>query len=264
MLTFYPPPSLPSTIGPHMPQGTSNLGPPLNAMFECGQRAGRQSPLDERLQALPEFSPLCATWRHVTCKLNTTTELYCVISVIDVAPVNSSGSNLGRATRLWLFEAFLSHCTQIREWSATTASSTVAPQTAPQLSLTLPYAEWLHEGSRLVIGFIQHLQNVTTNNYGGFNELHTPKITVTIVHTKSSVLTSRCLIAAPNGTLHFLWVPELFPASIISFSLLATTEREREREKSIYRGGGSERHYHAHGGSLFKERPFWRFPGNAR
>jgi hypothetical protein len=29
-------------------------------------------------------------------------------------------------------------------------------------------------------------------------------------------------------------------------------------------GGGSERHYHAHGGSLFIERPFLRFPGNAR
>jgi hypothetical protein len=38
-----------------------------------------------------------------------------------------------------------------------------------------------------------------------------------------------------------------------------------EREWEVYiRGGGSERHYHAHGGSLFKERPFWRFPGNAR
>jgi hypothetical protein len=31
----------------------------------------------------------------------------------------------------------------------------------------------------LVIGFIEHLQNVTTNNYDSLTELHTLKITVT-------------------------------------------------------------------------------------
>jgi hypothetical protein len=30
------------------------------------------------------------------------------------------------------------------------------------------------------------------------------------------------------------------------------TSTSRERVRSIYKGGGSERHYHAHGGSLFK------------
>jgi hypothetical protein len=35
--------------------------------------------------------------------------------------------------------------------------------------------------------------------------------------------------------------------------------RERERVRSIYKGG-SERHYHAHEGSLFKERD--RFEGS--
>jgi hypothetical protein len=35
----------------------------------------------------------------------------------------------------------------------------------------------------MVLGFIEHLQNVITNNY---TELHTPKITVTTAHIKSS------------------------------------------------------------------------------
>jgi hypothetical protein len=39
----------------------------------------------------------------------------------------------------------------------------------------------------LVIGFIEHLQNVTTDNYNNsLIELHTPKITVTTAHLKSS------------------------------------------------------------------------------
>jgi hypothetical protein len=33
---------------------------------------------------------------------------------------------------------------------------------------------------------IGHLQNVTTNNYNSYTELHTPNITVTTSHTKSS------------------------------------------------------------------------------
>jgi hypothetical protein len=42
------------------------------------------------------------------------------------------------------------------------------------------------EGFGFVIGIIEHLQNVTTNNYDSLTELHTPKITVTIAHIKSS------------------------------------------------------------------------------
>jgi hypothetical protein len=38
----------------------------------------------------------------------------------------------------------------------------------------------------LVIGFTEHLQNVTTNNYDSLTELHTPKITVTTGYIKSS------------------------------------------------------------------------------
>jgi hypothetical protein len=38
----------------------------------------------------------------------------------------------------------------------------------------------------VIIGFIEHLQNVTTNNYDSLTELHTPKITVTATHMKSS------------------------------------------------------------------------------
>jgi hypothetical protein len=34
--------------------------------------------------------------------------------------------------------------------------------------------------------FIEHLQNVAINNYDGLTQLHTPKITVTTGHMKSS------------------------------------------------------------------------------
>jgi hypothetical protein len=37
----------------------------------------------------------------------------------------------------------------------------------------------------LVIGFIEHLCNVTANGYDSLIELHTPKITVTTAHIKS-------------------------------------------------------------------------------
>jgi hypothetical protein len=42
------------------------------------------------------------------------------------------------------------------------------------------------DGVRLVNGFIEHLQNVTTNNCDSLTELQTPKITVTKAHLKSS------------------------------------------------------------------------------
>jgi hypothetical protein len=35
-------------------------------------------------------------------------------------------------------------------------------------------------------GFTGFLQNVTTNNYNSFTELHTPKITINTAHIKSS------------------------------------------------------------------------------
>jgi hypothetical protein len=41
-------------------------------------------------------------------------------------------------------------------------------------------------GFGLVIGFGEHLQNVTTNNYDSLTDLHTPKIAVTTAHLKSS------------------------------------------------------------------------------
>jgi hypothetical protein len=39
----------------------------------------------------------------------------------------------------------------------------------------------------LVIGFIEHLQNVTRNNYGSLTGLHIPNITATTAHIKSSL-----------------------------------------------------------------------------
>jgi hypothetical protein len=45
---------------------------------------------------------------------------------------------------------------------------------------------WLQKGFRFVVGFIEHLQNITTNNYDSLTELYTPMITVTTAHIKSS------------------------------------------------------------------------------
>jgi hypothetical protein len=42
------------------------------------------------------------------------------------------------------------------------------------------------DGFGLMIGFIEDLQNVTTDNYDSLTELHTPKITLTTPHIKSS------------------------------------------------------------------------------
>jgi hypothetical protein len=40
-------------------------------------------------------------------------------------------------------------------------------------------------GFGLVIGFIEHLQNVTMNNNESLAELHTSKVTVSTAHIKS-------------------------------------------------------------------------------
>jgi hypothetical protein len=42
--------------------------------------------------------------------------------------------------------------------------------------------DWQWTGSALVIGFIGHLQNVTTNNYDSLTELHAPNITAITAH----------------------------------------------------------------------------------
>jgi hypothetical protein len=46
--------------------------------------------------------------------------------------------------------------------------------------------KWLQTGFGLMTGFIEYLQNVTTNNYDSLTELHTPKITVATTHINSS------------------------------------------------------------------------------
>jgi hypothetical protein len=95
-------------------------------------------------------------------------------------------------------------------------------------------------GFRLVIGFIEHLQNVITNNYDCLTELHTPKITVTTAHIKSSqVCTSRWLVAAFNGGHSPYSVfpncprPQL-PASQFSQKQLSTDSINHSKSKLLY------------------------------
>jgi hypothetical protein len=55
-----------------------------------------------------------------------------------------------------------------------------------------------------MIGFIEHVQNVTTNNYDSPTELHTSKITVTTkVFSVCYVFTGRCLVADSHNVLRF-------------------------------------------------------------
>jgi hypothetical protein len=39
----------------------------------------------------------------------------------------------------------------------------------------------------MLIRFIEHLQNVTTNNYDSLTELHTPKIIANVKSSQSSI-----------------------------------------------------------------------------
>jgi hypothetical protein len=69
---------------------------------------------------------------------------------------------------------------------------------------------------------------VTTNNYDSLTELHTPKITVTKAHIKSS---QSSLVVAwyrlQRRTFPFFWVPELSPASATNFSVLSNVTLNR-------------------------------------
>jgi hypothetical protein len=46
----------------------------------------------------------------------------------------------------------------------------------------------------LVIGFIEYLENVTTNNYDSLTGLHAPKITLITAHIKSQFSMSSSVI----------------------------------------------------------------------
>jgi hypothetical protein len=61
--------------------------------------------------------------------------------------------------------------------------------------------EWLYTGFGLVLEFIDHLhtQLVTVSNYNSLTELHTPDITVTTAHIKSSQSHTCMLRALPSN-----------------------------------------------------------------
>jgi hypothetical protein len=72
---------------------------------------------------------------------------------------------------------------------------------------TLLSHDGLYAGFGLVTGFIELLQDVSTNKYDSLTALHTPKITVTTAHIFFSVcyvLTNRCLVTDPNNFLTIL------------------------------------------------------------
>jgi hypothetical protein len=56
-------------------------------------------------------------------------------------------------------------------------------------------------GFRQVIGFIEHVELLTTGNYNDFTDLH--NVQVTTAHAKSSVFTNRCLVMDLNNSLCF-------------------------------------------------------------
>jgi hypothetical protein len=92
----------------------------------------------------------------------------------------------------------------------------------------------------LVTAFIEHLQNVTTNNYDSLTELHTPKIIATAARIKSSVFTSHYLVAASNsGRSPSSEFPECLQPPAHAVSSLADfytlkTEAIRPSETSVY------------------------------
>jgi hypothetical protein len=63
------------------------------------------------------------------------------------------------------------------------------------------------------IGFIELLQNVTTNNYYSLTELHAPKITVTIAHIKS------IQFAMSSPVIAWWQIPTMSSASMLMFLL---------------------------------------------
>jgi hypothetical protein len=62
-------------------------------------------------------------------------------------------------------------------------------------------------GFGLVIGFIELLHNVTTNNYDSIVELHTPNITVTTGHIKSSLVVVWYWILTISSASVFMLLP---------------------------------------------------------
>jgi hypothetical protein len=62
----------------------------------------------------------------------------------------------------------------------------------------------------LIIGFTEHLQNVTTNNCIAIANSHTLHITTARIKSSQSVYTSRCLVTEPNNVLYVL---TLLPAA---------------------------------------------------
>jgi hypothetical protein len=75
------------------------------------------------------------------------------------------------------------------------------------------------KGFRLVIGFTEYLQIVTSSNYSASANLHTQQFTTESIKSfQSAVFTSRCLVTASNGERSpYSGLPNYHRASALSF-----------------------------------------------
>jgi hypothetical protein len=83
--------------------------------------------------------------------------------------------------------------------------------------------EWLQTGFTLVIGFIGHLQNETTNNLDCLTELHTPRIIGNTAHMQSSQFAISSPVVTSLQILTVSYAPALtFLATGCCLNLLST------------------------------------------
>jgi hypothetical protein len=83
----------------------------------------------------------------------------------------------------------------------------------PSYFIIVTILKWLYTGFGLIIGFLEHLQNVTTNKDYVITVLDIPQITVTTTHIKSSQFSMSSPVVAWRR------IPIMSSASVLTFLL---------------------------------------------